>query len=69
MLAEKISGTRVGLWLLIPEHLRLGSWDLLMHWAGVTQPGCLEVRLSLQLVHESVLCLNGIRQKRSLRLS
>jgi hypothetical protein len=68
MLAEKISGTRVGLWLLIPEHLRLGSWDLLMQWTGVTNPVCLEGRLALQLVHESVLCLNGIRQKRSLRL-
>lgn len=29
MLAEKISGTYVGLWLLLPEHLRLGTWDSL----------------------------------------
>ena len=29
MLAEKISGTHVGLWLLLPEHLRLTSWDIL----------------------------------------
>jgi hypothetical protein len=28
-LADKVSGNLVGLWLLIPEHLRLGTWDLL----------------------------------------
>jgi hypothetical protein len=68
MLADKISGTRVGLWLLVPEHLSLGSWDLLMQWTGVASPGCIEPRLALQLIHESALCLNGIRRKRSLRL-
>ncbi len=36
-LADKISGNMVGLWLLIPEHLRLGTWDLLCGWSG--QPG------------------------------
>jgi hypothetical protein len=29
LLADKVSGNLVGLWLLIPEHLRLGTWDLL----------------------------------------
>lgn len=68
MLAEKISGTLVGLWLLVPEHLRLGTWDMLMAWSGADNSNLIESRLALQLVHESALCLNGIRQKRSLRL-
>lgn len=67
MLAEKISGTLVGLWLLLPEHLRLGTWDLLTAWAGVRNPDVIEPRLALQMVHESALCLNGVRRKRTLR--
>ncbi len=67
MLAEKISGTLVGLWLLLPEHLRLGTWDLLTAWAGVRNPDAIEPRLALQMVHESALCLNGVRRKRTLR--
>ena len=55
----------VGLWLLIPEHLRLGSWDLLRSWTG--QPTeRVEPRLAMQLVHESALCVTGIRQGRGL---
>ena len=50
---------------LIPEHLRLGTWDLLCGWSG--QPGGrVEPRLALQLVHESALCSTGLRQQRSL---
>src|SRR5882672_5799256 len=30
ILADKISGNQVGIWLLVPEHLRLGTWDLLL---------------------------------------
>lgn len=67
MLAEKISGTYVGLWLLLPEHLRLGTWDLLTAWSGVHHANATEPRLAMQLVHESALCLNGVRQRRSLR--
>jgi hypothetical protein len=67
MLAEKVSGTLVGLWLLLPEHLRLGTWDLLNAWTGVENPDVIEPRLALQMVHESALCLNGIRRKRTLR--
>ena len=66
-LADKISGTLVGLWLLLPEHLRLGTWDLLTAWTGTANPNALEPRLALQMVHESALCLNGLRQKRTLR--
>jgi len=65
LLADKVSGTMVGIWLLIPEYLRLGAWDLLCGWAP-TPSKCVEPRLALQLVNESALCVNGIRMKRSL---
>jgi hypothetical protein len=55
----------LGLWLLTPEHLRLGTWDVLCRWAQ--QPsGRVEPRLALQLVHESALCVTGIRYSRHL---
>jgi hypothetical protein len=54
LLADKISGDMVGLWLLVPEHLRLGTWDLLSGWSGQPTPR-LEPRLALQLVHEAAL--------------
>jgi hypothetical protein len=66
-LADKISDNMAGLWLLIPEHLRLGTWDLLCAWTG--QAGeRMEPRLALQLVHEAVLCSNGLRAGRCLTL-
>jgi hypothetical protein len=65
LLADKVSGNLIGLWLLIPEHLRLGTWDLLCGWSG--QPGQrVEPRLVLQLIHEAALCSTGVRQQRSL---
>lgn len=67
MLAEKISGTYVGLWLLLPEHLRLGTWDLLTAWTGIRHPNAVEPRLAMQMVHESALCLRGVRQQKTLR--
>jgi hypothetical protein len=67
MLADKISGTLMGLWLLLPEHLRLGTWDLLAAWTGIDKPNAIETRLALQMVHESALCLNGVRQRKTLR--
>jgi len=55
----------VGLWLLVPEHLRLGTWDLLCGWTQ--QPGpTVAPRLALQMVHEAALCITGIRQQRCL---
>ena len=55
----------VGLWLLVPEHLRLGTWDLLRGWTG--QPTArMEPRLALQLVHEAALCTSGVRARRYL---
>jgi hypothetical protein len=65
VLARKVSGNRVGLWLLVGEHLRLGTWDLLCGWTG--RPGEeVEPRLALQLVHEAALCVSGVRQRRCL---
>jgi hypothetical protein len=60
-----VSGNLVGLWLLIPEHLRLGTWDLLCGWTGqpTRRP---EPRLALQLVHEAALCTTGVPEKRAL---
>jgi hypothetical protein len=65
LLADKVCGNLVGLWLLVPEHLRLGTWDLLCGWSG--QSGdCVEPRLALQLIHEAALCNTGLRQRRVL---
>lgn len=65
MLADKVCGTSVGLWLLVPEHLRLGTWDLLCGWTR--QPTeCVQPRLALQLVHEAALCTTGVRERRAL---
>lgn len=65
LLADKVSGNLVGLWLLVPEHMRLGTWDLLCGWTG--QPTARpEPRLAMQLVHEAALCTTGVRQKRAL---
>lgn len=66
VLADKVCGNLVGLWLLIPEHLRLGTWELLCAWSG-QPPECVWPRLALQLVHESALCLTGLRDARTLR--
>ena len=55
----------MGLWLLIPEHLRMGTWDLLRGWA-VPDGGRVEGRLALQLVHEAALCATGVRRQRAL---
>ena len=65
LLAQKISGTMVGVWLPAAEHLRLGVWDLLCGWTG--RPGCaVEPRLALQLVHEAALCVSGVRHNHCL---
>jgi hypothetical protein len=65
LLAQKVSGTLVGIWLLVPEHLRLGTWDLVKGWSAMPDER-VGPRLALQLIHESALCVNGIRMKRSL---
>ena len=65
MLADRVSGNMLGLWLLVPEHLRLGTWDVLCRWAQQSTER-VEPRLALQLVHEAALCLTGIRESRHL---
>jgi len=65
LLANKVSGNMVGIWLLTPEYLRLGAWDLLKSWSGMSDAQA-ETRLALQLVNERALCVEGIRQKRTL---
>jgi hypothetical protein len=65
LFADKVSGTMVGLWLLVPEHLRLGTRDLLCGWTGHPTPR-LEPRVALQLIHEAALCVTGVRQQRTL---
>jgi hypothetical protein len=65
LLADKISGNLVGLWLLAPEHLRLGTWDLLTRWAGPS-PSELSSRMAMQLVHEAALGIVHLRTARTL---
>lgn len=65
LLANKVSGNLAGIWLLVAEHLRLGTWDLLCGWTG-KPPECVEPRLALQLVHEAAVCTCGIRAERTL---
>ena len=65
LLSDKVSGTHVGVWLLMPELPRLGVWDLLQGWTGQpAEPA--EPRLALQLVHKAAPCVNGLRQRRCL---
>ena len=65
LLADKVSGNQVGIWLLLPEHLRLGTWDLLVRWSG-QPPQRLEPRLGLHLVNEAAFCLCSYRYRRTL---
>jgi len=63
-LSKKVSGIYLGLWLLVPEHLRIGSWDLLKMWSR-SQDNDVNPRLALQMVNESALCVSGERPVRS----
>jgi hypothetical protein len=65
MLADKVTGDLAGVWLLVAEHLRLGTWDLLSHWTGQPTERA-EPRLALQLIHEAAVCTAGIRADRTL---
>ena len=38
-LADKVMGNLAGIWLLVPELLRLGVWDLLCGWTGQQPSG------------------------------
>lgn len=65
LLADKISGNQVGVWLLLPEHLRLGTWDLLCAWSGARSE-TVAPRLALQIIHEAALCHSNLRCGRTL---
>lgn len=64
MLSDKVSGSHMGLWLLVPEYLRLGGWDLVR--GLFRDAGDIPARLAMQMVNESALCLNRVRKKDSL---
>ena len=64
-LADKLMGNLVGIWLLIPELLRLGVWDLVCGWTDQS-PLRVGPRLALQLIHEAALCRTGLRHRRTL---
>jgi hypothetical protein len=64
-LADKAMGNFAGIWLLIPELLRLGAWDLVCGWTGQS-PKSVQPRLALQLIHEAALCRTGLRHRRTL---
>ena len=66
VLCNKLSGTHLGILLLIPEYLRLGAWDLL---SGVFNPAntdSLDTHIAMQVVNESAVCVNRLRKKDSL---
>jgi Transposase DDE domain len=65
LLADKVMGNLAGIWLLIPELLRLGAWDLVCSWT-TCRPDRVEPRLALQLVHEAALCSTGLRHRRTM---
>lgn len=65
MLCNKVSGTSAGIWLLIPELLRLGVWDLLKGWTGGGNRD-IAPRIALQMVNEAAMCSTRIRRKNSL---
>jgi hypothetical protein len=65
LLADKMGGNLAGVWLLVAEHLRLGTWDLLCGWTKRTAER-IEPRLAMQLVHEAAICTTGIREGRTL---
>jgi hypothetical protein len=64
-LADKVTGNLAGLWLLVPELLRLGAWDLVCDWTG-ERAERVGPRLALQLIHEAALCRTGVRHRRAL---
>ena len=63
-LADKVTGNLTGVWLLAPELLRWGAWDLVRGWTA-QRPEAVGPRLALPLIHESALCTTGLRLRRS----
>jgi len=61
-LSKKVSSTLVGLWFLVAEHLRLGSWDLVKGYTGGGDAS-LAPRIAMQMVNEASLCKQRVREK------
>ncbi len=61
-MSNKVSSTLIGLWFLVAEHLRLGSWDLIKGYTGGNNAS-LEPRIAMQMVNEASLCKNRVRRK------
>lgn len=66
ILANRLSGNHIGLWLLVPEYLRMGAWDLIKGCFGEYCDESINARMGLQLVNESALCATRIREKNAL---
>jgi hypothetical protein len=64
LLADKAVGNLAGIWLLVPELLRLGARDLVCGWTG-QQPRAVGPRPGLQLIHEAAPCRTGLRHRRT----
>jgi len=52
----------VGLWFLVAEHLRLGSWDLVKGYTGGSDAD-IDPRIAMQVVNEAALCSNRVRRR------
>ena len=64
LLADKVSGNLLGLWLLVPEPMRLDTWDWLRTWSGESSDDALDACLALHLVHEALDCIQTARHLR-----
>lgn len=65
ILANKLSGTHMGVWLLVPEYLRMGTWDMLKGCFSNNSVN-LNAQIGMQLVNESALCVERLRKRDSL---
>jgi hypothetical protein len=54
LLSLKLSGSHMGLWLLVPEYLRLGAWDLLKGLFRDRDGSDMSARLAMQMVNRGV---------------
>lgn len=61
MLSQKAGGIFSGLWFLIPEYQRLGSWDLIKNFTKGSDRD-IESHIAMQVVNEAALCSNRIRK-------
>jgi len=61
-LSNKVSSTLVGLWFLVAEHLRIGSWDLIKAYTG-SQDYDIAPRIAMQITNEAAICKNRVRKK------